>query len=475
GLQLHTRETALAELDSGELAIVPGDVDSSALIARVSSMEEDFRMPPEGNRLSPSEVATLGRWIAEGAEYTEHWAFRPRIRPRVPDVRDREWVANPIDAFVMSHLESARLPVSRAADPVALIRRVYYDMTGLPPTPEEVDAFLADPSPAAYTKVVDQLLASPHYGEQWGRHWLDLVRFAETNSFERDGVKPHAWRFRDYVIDAFNADKPYDQFVREQLAGDELEPVSQEGIIATGFYRLGLWDDEPSDPEQLKYDVLDDIVKTTSQVFLGLTLDCARCHDHKIDPIPQRDYYRWLAFFHNITPMQTSGSNIERVVFADEAERATFERHQTTWRESVTRLRQAVGDLEDAFTAAVPIGSEMVPNFDLDRIQFQYYDVSLNRLSDLAGREPTRRGRLGRRRLTLGVREKDSDFALVFDAQLRVPRAGEYTFVLDGDDGVRLWVDGKQVVERDGLHQLGVPQTGRAQLPGGHVPIRLEY
>ena len=177
----------------------------------------------------------------------------------------------------------------------ALIRRVYYDLTGLPPSKAEVDAFVADQSPDAFEKVVEQLLKSPHYGERWGRHWLDLVRFAETNSFERDGPKDNAWKFRDYVIRSFNDDKPYDQFIREQLAGDELDEVTTETLTATGFYRLGIWDDEPADVLQARYDGLDDIILTTGQVFLGLTMNCARCHDHKIDPIPQDEYYGFLS------------------------------------------------------------------------------------------------------------------------------------------------------------------------------------
>ena len=177
------------------------------------------------------------------------------------------------------------------------MRRVTYDLTGLPPTPDETRAFLADKSPNAYAKVVDKLLASPKYGEKWARHWLDIVRYAETNSFERDDPKPFAWRYRDYVIASLNADKPYNRFVREQLAGDELPNGGPDALIATGYYRLGQWDDEPSDPLQARYDELDDITSTTAQAFLGMTVGCARCHDHKIDPIPQKDYYSMMACF----------------------------------------------------------------------------------------------------------------------------------------------------------------------------------
>ena len=215
----------------------------------------------------------------------------------MPDVGATPWVQP--DRRVRPEKAAEKTCRPRPRRPRAqLIRRAYYDLTGLPPTPEEIDAFVADASADAYEKVIDRLLASPHYGEKWGRHWLDLVRYAETNSYERDNAKPNAWRYRDYVIKSFNDDKPYDRFVKEQLAGDEMPEAatSSEPIVATGFYRLGIWDDEPTDAVQSRYDGLDDIVATTGQVFLGLTVDCARCHDHKIDPIPQKDYCKLLAF-----------------------------------------------------------------------------------------------------------------------------------------------------------------------------------
>ena len=221
---------------------------------------------------------------------------------------------------------------------MTLIRRLTYDLTGLPPTPEEVDAFLADRSPDAYERLVDRLLASPHYGEKWGRHWLDLVRYAETNGYERDSAKPFAWRYRDYVINAFNRDKPYDQFVREQLAGDEIDPASAEALIATGFYRLGIWDDEPADRPLARYDGLDGIVSTTGQVVLGMTINCARCHDHKVDPIPQRDYYRLLAFFQDVT--HPDGKNLKKVADGNRVEdRRDVRRGARAWRKTHVLLR----------------------------------------------------------------------------------------------------------------------------------------
>lgn len=300
GLNFSSRETSLADLDSGEHAIVPGEPDGSALLARVTEEDESLRMPPEGTALTEKEVDVLRRWIEQGAKWEAHWAFQPRTSPAVPQVRNIEAVASPIDAFLLAKLERAGLTLHEPADRRTLIRRVYYDVIGLPPSKAEVDAFVADERPDAYERLVDGLLADPRYGERWGRHWLDLVRYAETNSFERDGKKPHVWRYRDYVIDSLNADKPYDQFVREQLAGDEIAPDSDEAQIATGYYMLGLWDDEPADREQARFDGLDDLVAVTGQAFLGLTVNCARCHDHKIDPIPQRDYYQLVAFFQDV-------------------------------------------------------------------------------------------------------------------------------------------------------------------------------
>jgi hypothetical protein len=314
GLRLDGQAGATAALDSGARAIVPGDSAASEILARITSADPDVQMPPEGARLAPAQIDSIRRWIDDGAEWKEHWAFRPLVRPDVPAVAG---VANPIDAFIRAGLEEHGLPVPQPAEKIALLRRATYGVTGLPPSEQELRAFLADESPQAWERVVDRLLASPHYGEQWARHWLDLVRYADTNSFERDGNKPHSWRYRDYVIRSFNDDKPYDRFVIEQLAGDELPNPTADDLIATGYYRLGIWDDEPADKEQARYDWLDDIVSTTGQTFLGLTIGCARCHDHKIDPLPQRDYYALLSFFHNVTPMggrQMNPAFIERAL-----------------------------------------------------------------------------------------------------------------------------------------------------------------
>ena len=314
GLRFDVAAVATRELDSGQRAIVPGDPTASEILARITSTDPDLQMPPEGERLAGSEVVAIREWIQAGAAWEEHWAFRSVVRPEVPGAAG---AATPIDAFIQQGLADRGLPVPPEADRRTLLRRVTYSLTGLPPTEQELADFLADSSADAWEHVIDRLLASPHYGEQWARHWLDLVHYADTNSFERDGNKPHAWRYRDYVIRSFNNDKPYDQFVIEQLAGDELPEPTADSLTATGYYRLGVWDDEPADKLQHRYDQLDDIVATTAQTFLGLTINCARCHDHKIDPLPQRDYYSLLAFFQNTTPMgarQMNPAFIERAL-----------------------------------------------------------------------------------------------------------------------------------------------------------------
>jgi hypothetical protein len=234
----------------------------------------------------------------------QHWAFQ-QVRPvAVPAVKNTGWVRNPIDNFILAKLEAQGWKPSPAAEPRAMLRRMYLDVIGLPPTLAEQEELLKDPSPAGFDRLAYELLSRAAYGERWARHWLDLVRYAETNGYERDGAKPNVWRYRDYIIRAFNEDKPYDQFIREQLAGDELihpganAPGSPaDALIATGYYRLGPWDDEPADPAEDRFDQLDDMVNTTSQVFLGLTLGCARCHNHKFEPLTALDYYRMVAIF----------------------------------------------------------------------------------------------------------------------------------------------------------------------------------
>lgn len=262
---------------------------------------------------SASAAESYGRFQFDESE-RDHWAFRHLERPAVPQPERAPLVRTPVDAFVLAELESQKLEPAPGADPHTLLRRVYLDLIGLPPTPAEQDAFLADPTPGRYAAVVDALLARPEYGERWGRHWLDVVRYAESNGYERDNPKPHAWRYRDYVIAAFNDDKPFDQFVIEQLAGDEIDGSNAESQIATTFLRLGPWDDEPADPLVDRYDQLDDVVGTTTATFLAITLRCARCHDHKFEPFSQRDYSRLLAVFEPLKRPQSGRDDLDRFV-----------------------------------------------------------------------------------------------------------------------------------------------------------------
>jgi hypothetical protein len=314
GLQFTSKEAAFSELDSGFQAIVRGKPDESEVFKRITSEDEGERMPAEADPLRPEEIEIVRKWIEQGAQWYEHWGFsKPRIAD-VPNVDNAEWNRNPIDQFIYSQLKDSGLKPNRMAGKRTLIRRATYDLTGLPPTFQEVEAFLDDDSDDAWEKLIDRLLDSPHYGERWGRHWLDLVRYAETNSYEVDAPKPFAWKYRDYVIQSLNDDKPYDQFVREQVAGDELEEVTVETMTATGFYRLGIFDNAPADRALARADELDDIVTTISQVFLGLTINCARCHDHKIDPISQADYYKMVSFVSDIEPYDQKGRNISHDV-----------------------------------------------------------------------------------------------------------------------------------------------------------------
>jgi mono/diheme cytochrome c family protein len=309
GLRLDRKTDALKGGESGAPAVVPGNSAQSLLIKYVSA-NSDVKMPPSGPRLTSEQITLLRTWIDEGAVWPDdssavqktaavteskssHWAFQPIARPTAPVVNSA-WVRNPIDAFVLEKLRQRKWTPAPPAEPRALLRRVYLDLTGLPPTLEE------QARPADTDKLIDELLSRPAYGERWARHWLDLVRYAESNGYERDAAKPNAWRYRDYVINAFNQDKPFNGFVLEQLAGDEIPNPTAETLTALGYYRLGPWDDEPADPPTDRFDQLDDIVSTTSQVFLGLTLGCARCHNHKFEPLTARDYYSMVAMFNGL-------------------------------------------------------------------------------------------------------------------------------------------------------------------------------
>jgi hypothetical protein len=337
GLRLDSREALLEGGDSGP-AIVAGKSGESLLIHAIRH-EDGMAMPPKKPRLSEAVVADFAKWVDLGAPYPpasaiqpsfsatiqqarSHWAFQPVRKAVTPPVRDAAWLHNPIDAFILAKLEERRWHPSAPADRADWLRRVTFDVTGLPPTPEEIEAFVGDPSPDSDERVVDRLLASPRYGQRWGQHWLDLVRFAESEGFEYDRHIPDGWRYRDYVVDSLNRDKPFDRFVVEQIAGDEIAPGDRESETASIFHRLGPVRRNAGNPEIAlsRNEVLTERTDILGATFLGLTVGCARCHNHKLEPIAQKDYYRLQAYLaateeHDIslaTPAQVKAWEADR-------------------------------------------------------------------------------------------------------------------------------------------------------------------
>jgi len=303
--RLDSEAAAKAELSGGRRAIVAGDPDSSEIVRRITAAKPTLRMPPvsSGLKLSDAEIDTLRQWIAQGAEWQKHWSFIPPVRPPLPTVRNAVWPRNPIDRFILERLEREGLQPSAEARRETLIRRVSLDLTGLPPTPAEINAFLNDHSADAYEKVVERLLASPRYGERMAFRWLDAARYADSNGYQFDGER-FMWRWRDWVIDSFNRNQPFNQFALEQIAGDMLPNATLDQKIATGFNRNHRANTEDGIiPEEYAVEYVVDRVETTSAVFLGLTLGCARCHNHKYDPFSQKEFYQLFAYFNNVPEM----------------------------------------------------------------------------------------------------------------------------------------------------------------------------
>jgi len=350
GFVLDSRSGLLQGGESGKPAVVAGNPSVSPLLERVGARDPKHRMPPEGEPLGPAEVALLEAWIRQGAPWSAAseaapglarrprgpitdqdrawWAFQPPAPVAVPAVRDSGWALNEVDRFILSALEARGLTPTPGAERGVLIRRLCFDLWGLPPEPADVDAFVSDQRPDAYERLVDRLLDSPRYGERWARHWLDLVRYADSDGYKADDLRPTAWRYRDYVIDALNRDKPYDRFVREQLAGDELYPDDPESMAATGYLRCGIYEYNNRDVAGQWTTLLNDITDTTGDVFLGLGFQCARCHDHKFDPILRKDYYRLQASFagiqwHDDLPLATAATRAAREAQAREWEDRT--------------------------------------------------------------------------------------------------------------------------------------------------------
>ncbi|MGH7140604.1 MAG: DUF1549 domain-containing protein, partial [Pirellulales bacterium] len=311
GLRLDTVAAAKEGGNSGS-AVVPGKSGESLLIAALTGTGAVTRMPEDRPPLAPAEIELLTRWIDHGAPApaddapaaaqtagSKHWAFQPLIRPAVPAASQTSWPNNPIDSFILARLDQEKLLPSPEADRATLLRRLSLDLTGLLPSPADIERFVVDAAPDAYERQVDRLLRSPRYGEKWARHWLDQARYADSNGYTIDSGRS-IWKYRDWVIDALNHDLPFDQFAVEQLAGDMLPEATTEQIVATGFHRNTLRNEEGgTDAEQFRIEAVADRVSTTATVFLGLTLACARCHDHKYDPLAQRDYYRFFALLNN--------------------------------------------------------------------------------------------------------------------------------------------------------------------------------
>ncbi len=367
-LRLDGKSAMLTGGDTGP-ALVPGQAKASLIIEAINY--DSLEMPPSG-KLPPEEIALLTEWVERGAYWPEgeeaapargaaeriteadrsYWAFQPPQAVTPPDVAaaDREfqakhslngpWVRNEIDQFILDRLATAKLAPSRAAEKSALLRRVTQDVTGLPPTSAELDAFLSDDSSEAYEKVVDRLLRSPRFGEHQARQWLDLVRYAESDGYKQDDYRPTAWRYRDYVVKSFNDDKPYDRFVAEQLAGDEIDPENPEALVATGFFRHGIYEYNQRDVRGQWRDMLNDITDCVGDVFLATSVGCARCHDHKFDPVLQKDYFRLQAFF--------SGLSFQDHDLPASAYDADFTAAMQAWMSATADIRQRI----DAFRAA---------------------------------------------------------------------------------------------------------------------------
>ena len=375
GLLLDSREGLLRGGDTGP-AVVPGKVGQGLLLQALRH-EDGLEMPPKKPKLAASVVADFERWIDLGApapspdkspaggnprldEARRHWAFRPVRKPSPPTVRDAAWVKNPIDAFVLAKLEENHRAPAQSADRRDWLRRVTFDLIGLSPTPEEVEAFEGDAAPDAFERVVDRLLASPRYGERWAQHWLDVVRYAETEGYEYDRHIPDAWRFRDYVIDSLNRDKPFDRFLTEQIAGDEIAPDDPECQTASTFHRLGPVRRNAGNPEIAlsRNEVLTERTDILGTAFLGLTVGCARCHDHKLEPIAQKDYYRLQAYL--------AATDEHDIVLASESERHAWEETDRKLKKEMEglkkRLKGATGDEKSRLKAEMAALEDRMPD-----------------------------------------------------------------------------------------------------------------
>jgi mono/diheme cytochrome c family protein len=454
-LRLDTEAGAFADRD-GSRALVPGEPDNSELFHRVTADSPSERMPPakSGKRLTERQIQLIRRWIEQGAKWQAHWSLIPPKRPPMPHVKDTSWPANPIDFFVLERLERKGLWPSPQTDRTTLIRRVTLDLTGLPPTPEEVDAFLKDPAPDAYEKVVDRLLASPRYGERMAVPWLNGARYADTNGYQSDGERI-MWRWRDWVIEAFNRNMPFDQFTIEQIAGDMLPNATLDQRIASGFNRNHRGNAEGGIiPEEYAVEYVVDRVDTTATVWLGLTLGCARCHDHKFDPVTQKEFYRLFAYFNNVPergkaikfgnspPMIKSPTREQQAQLRKMEERLAAEERgyqalqsriataQTEWEKALPSTPSLDGMITDRMIAHFPLTGDE-GNFDGQRV-FDAGDVA--RLSFLRKFSFSAR-----------VRPHGSQGGTILSRMLDLPQEAGYSVVLENGQIhvylVQRWLD----------------------------------
>lgn len=345
--------------------VVPGKPHESEIIKRVSSDDANYRMPPEatGKRLTPEQIELLTRWIEEGGKYSAHWSYIAPERPEAPAISNDSWAANPIDDFVLARLDAEGLAPSEEADRHTLIRRLSMDLTGLPPTPQQVKKFVKSRNKKSYENLVDELLESPAYGEYWAQLWLDLARYADSKGYEADRART-IWKYRDWVIDALNADMPYTQFTVEQLAGDLLENPTESQIIATAFHRNTMNNDEGgTDDEEFRTAAIVDRVNTTMQVWMGTTMGCAQCHAHKYDPISMEDYYSFFAFFNQTAD---SDKNDERPTYwhATEEEKAQKKDIDAILKEANDGLKIVNAALETADESAKADFEQQKKDFD---------------------------------------------------------------------------------------------------------------
>jgi hypothetical protein len=443
-LRLDSREGAIAEHDGGK-AVVPGDVKASRLVQRIISTVADERMPPEktGRKLTQLQIETLRRWIEQGAKYEQHWSLIAPRHDEPPQVKDAAWLKNPIDRFVLARLQKEGLAPSPAASKETLLRRVSLDLTGLPPTPEEREAFLADDSPQAYEKVVDRLLNSPRYGERMAMHWLDLARYADTNGYNNDEDRTQ-WMWRDWVIDAFNRNQPYDQFIAEQLAGDLLPNSTSQQKIATAFNRNHVLTTEGGIiDEEYRVEYVADRVHTTATVFLGLSMQCARCHDHKFDPLTQRDYYSFFAFFNNLAeknvgynqakvaePFIKVATREQQVELDQFATRKTELERKRTDRAAVVDADLEKWEREILATGKLPVSPEgLVHAFHFDEAKGNQISDALDakRNGVIAGNAKWSAGKLGG--------------ALEFDGQTFVPLGEVGAFEQSEAISISAWIN----------------------------------